>query len=529
MLWLNEMYRYAIAVVFAFDLWDLAAAKNDCRPKDCYDLKCYKVSKAKDGPHTIYPDAPDLPSLPVSCDQETDGGGWIMYLRRLDGTVNFTRNWDAYKRGFGQNGGSMTELWLGNENVYQLLQSNGTTEWELRIEVDAFDETTRSVVSSNFRMLNESIKYKMLWDGDGEHSPDIQGDWNFHRDVYFRTIDRVEQECIGELDQYRGGWWYRYGECIRLFLTGEYVNKTENTYKSIVVNNFKHGYSLKRARMMLRPTNGNRSCNNPCKNGGTCEHVADPIGHRCACTSDRCGATCEVVNPCKNSGTCEVDAMTKIATCKCDAEFTGLTCEYMIREGTTGEDTTGENTTGDDTTRDHTNGEDSTRDNTTREDTTRGDSTDGDTTRDNTTGEDTTDEDTTRHNTNRDNTTGEDSTRDNTTREDTTGDDTSDEDSTGEDTTGDNTAGDDTTRDNTTGDDTTRDNTTGEDATRHNTTRENTTGEETPNEDSLREDMADKGLRGRGSPTDTTTPIIWFLCMLMLRLATNPFRLTTCF
>ena len=607
MLWLNEMYRYAIAVVFAFDLWDLAAAKNDCRPKDCYDLKCYNVSKAKDGPHTIYPDAPDLPSLPVSCDQETDGGGWIMSLRRLDGTVNFTRNWDAYKRGFGQNGGSMTELWLGNENVYQLLQSNGTTEWELRIEVDAFDETTRSIVSSNFRMLSESIKYKIVWDGDGGHSPVIQGDWNFHMDVFFRTIDRVEQECIGELDQYRGGWWYRYGECTRLFLTGEYVNKTEKTYKSIAVNNFKHGYSLKRARMMLRPTNGNRSCNNPCKNGGTCEHVADPIGHRCACTSESCGATCEVVNPCKNSGTCEVDAITKIATCKCDAEFTGLTCEYMIREDTPGEDTTGENTTGDDTTRDNTTGDDTTGDNTTRDnttgdDTTRdnttGDNTTGDdttrdnttrdnttgdyTTRDNTTGDNTTGDDTTGDNTTRDNTTGndttrdnttgdnttgddttrdnttgddttgdgttgddttrdnttgdnttgddttgDDTTRDNTTREDTTGEDSTYDDTTGDNTTGDDTTGDDTTGDNTTGDDTSRDNTTDEDATRHNTTRDNTTGEETPNEDILREDMTDTGLRGHGSPADTTTPIIWFIWILMLRLATNPFRLTT--
>ena len=74
------MCRYAIEVIFAFDLWCLAATQNQCRPKDCYDLKCYGVSKAKDGPHTIYPDTPDLTnfSLPVSCDQETDGGGWIM-------------------------------------------------------------------------------------------------------------------------------------------------------------------------------------------------------------------------------------------------------------------------------------------------------------------------------------------------------------------------------------------------------------------------------------------------------------------
>ena len=79
------MFRYAIVVTTAFDLWYLAVAQNDCRPKDCYDLQCYEVSNAKDGPHTIYPGTPDLPSLPVSCDQETDGGGWIIHVSAQTG------------------------------------------------------------------------------------------------------------------------------------------------------------------------------------------------------------------------------------------------------------------------------------------------------------------------------------------------------------------------------------------------------------------------------------------------------------
>ena len=122
------MDRHNIAVVFAFTLWDMAAAQMDCRPKDCYALKCYRVSNGNDGPHTIYPSSWDQTGLQVSCDQETDGGGWIMYQRRVDGTVNVTRNWEEYKYGFGDDGDNTTELWLGNEHVYQLLQSNGSTE-----------------------------------------------------------------------------------------------------------------------------------------------------------------------------------------------------------------------------------------------------------------------------------------------------------------------------------------------------------------------------------------------------------------
>ena len=111
------MYRYNMAFVFAFTLWDMASAQKVCRPKNCYDFKCYGVSKATDGPHNIYPSTPQLTSLQVSCDQETDGGGWIMYQRRVDGTVNFTKYWEEYKYMFGEHGDNTTELWLGNENV----------------------------------------------------------------------------------------------------------------------------------------------------------------------------------------------------------------------------------------------------------------------------------------------------------------------------------------------------------------------------------------------------------------------------
>ena len=474
-MWSNKMYWYAVAVIFVFDVWDLAAAQNHCRPKDCYDLKCYNVSTAKDGPHTIYPGTPDLPSLPVSCDQETDGGGWIMYLRRLDGTVNFTKNWEAYKRGFGQNGNSTTELWLGNENVYQVLQSYGTTECELRIEVDAWDEKQRWLVATNFRMKNESSQYTLDWDDVIGPYPDLYTDWNYHKLLDFRTIDSENQACVGLAGKWNGGWWY--GDCTQVFLTGQYFHEETETYKSIMTWSFKKKLSLKRARMMLRPSTI-RPCNNPCKNGGTCEHVADPIGHHCACTFGWCGSTCEVDNPCNNGGTCETNAMTGTTTCTCAAEFTGLTCfEDVTLEETTGEDTTFEHTTRVDVTLAETTGEDTPFEHTTRVDVTL----------EETTAEDTAFEDPTRVGVNRDDT--PDMTSERMTGEHTTGEDTPREDVSRHDTpgmTGGRTIGDDSTGEDTPREDVSRHDTPG--MTGGRTIGDDSTGEDTPSEDVSRHD-----------------------------------------
>ena len=91
-----EIYVVSLQpLVSVFLLWNIVVAQNDCKPKDCRDLKCYRVSKSKDGPHTIFPGRPDLTSLQVSCDQETEYGGWIIFQRRVDGSVN-------YRNGFGR-------------------------------------------------------------------------------------------------------------------------------------------------------------------------------------------------------------------------------------------------------------------------------------------------------------------------------------------------------------------------------------------------------------------------------------------
>ncbi|XP_059154816.1 angiopoietin-2-like isoform X2 [Physella acuta] len=60
-------------------------------------------------------------SKKAMCDTTTDGGGWIVIQRRVLGSVNFSRNWDDYKNGFGSLRG---DFWLGNDWISNLTQSS---------------------------------------------------------------------------------------------------------------------------------------------------------------------------------------------------------------------------------------------------------------------------------------------------------------------------------------------------------------------------------------------------------------------
>ena len=74
--------------------------------------------------------------MPVFCDMTMDGGGWTVFQRRLNGSVDFYRDWASYKNGFGDLNG---EFWLGSDNIHRLTAVDDVT---LRVDLEDFDGNT---------------------------------------------------------------------------------------------------------------------------------------------------------------------------------------------------------------------------------------------------------------------------------------------------------------------------------------------------------------------------------------------------
>uniref|UniRef100_A0A3Q3IRI4 Fibrinogen C-terminal domain-containing protein n=1 Tax=Monopterus albus TaxID=43700 RepID=A0A3Q3IRI4_MONAL len=83
-------------------------------PLDCASI--YYNGVRRSGLYTVVPSLVGAP-VEVYCDMDTDGGGWTMIQRRVDGSVSFDRTWRDYRDGFGD---LHSEFWLGNDHIHDL-------------------------------------------------------------------------------------------------------------------------------------------------------------------------------------------------------------------------------------------------------------------------------------------------------------------------------------------------------------------------------------------------------------------------
>jgi ficolin len=182
-------------------------------------------------------DPQGLGRFSVFCDQTTDGGGWEVFQRRADGSVDFYENMASNRAGFGNE----VEFWLGLDDMVSLSTAN-----EMRVDLWSGSEF-RTAYYSGFTL--SAAPHFVL--GVGAYSGDAGDSLTYHSGHDFGTHDdeKNDHSCASA---YNGAWWY--GSCHHANLNGIYYNGDHTSYADGV--NWSHwkGYhhSLSRTEMKVR-------------------------------------------------------------------------------------------------------------------------------------------------------------------------------------------------------------------------------------------------------------------------------------
>ena len=211
---------------------------------DCLDL--LHKGYTNDGVYLINPNGNGY--FHAYCDQKTNGGGWTVIQRRLNGSVDFYRDRSNYKEGFGN---LLWEFWLGNDKI----PKTTTQGSQLLIELTDLDNQMAHAHYGLFYVGKETEKYVLYV---SEFSGTAGDSMAYHNGNMFSTHDQDNDNSntIGHscATSNSGSWWYN--DCHHANLNGRYGGVTHDTG----INWFTwrgHSYSLKETCMKVRARRGN--------------------------------------------------------------------------------------------------------------------------------------------------------------------------------------------------------------------------------------------------------------------------------
>ncbi|XP_074493666.1 tenascin isoform X2 [Sebastes fasciatus] len=193
--------------------------------------------------YTIYLGGDESQPVQVYCDMSTDGGGWIVFLRRQSGRLEFFRNWKNYTAGFGD---MNDEFWLGLSNMHKITAGG---QYELRVDLRDKGETAYAQYDK-FSVSEPRTRYKVHVGG---YSGTAGDSMTYHHGRPFSTYDHDNDIAVTNCAlSYKGAFWYK--NCHRVNLMGRYGDNSHS--KGVNWFHWKgHEHSIEFAEMKIRPSN----------------------------------------------------------------------------------------------------------------------------------------------------------------------------------------------------------------------------------------------------------------------------------
>ncbi|XP_034451613.1 tenascin isoform X1 [Hippoglossus hippoglossus] len=210
-------------------------------PRDC--SQALLNGDTSSGLYTIYLVGDESQPIQVYCDMSTDGGGWIIFLRRQSGKLEFFRNWKNYTAGFGD---MNDEFWLGLANLHKITAGG---QYELRVDLRDKGEAAYAQYDK-FSVSEPRTRYKVHVGG---YSGTAGDSMTYHHGRPFSTYDHDNDIAVTNCAlSYKGAFWYK--NCHRVNLMGRYGDNSHS--KGVNWFHWKgHEHSIEFADMKIRPSN----------------------------------------------------------------------------------------------------------------------------------------------------------------------------------------------------------------------------------------------------------------------------------
>uniref|UniRef100_A0A8C5BJV5 Tenascin C n=1 Tax=Gadus morhua TaxID=8049 RepID=A0A8C5BJV5_GADMO len=187
-------------------------------PKDC--SQALLNGDTTSGLYTLYLLGDQSQPIQVYCDMTTDGGGWIVFIRRQSGKLEFFRNWKNYTAGFGD---MNDEFWLGLSNLHKITAGG---QYELRVDLRDKGESVYAQYDK-FSVSEPRTRYKVHVGG---YSGTAGDSMIYHHGRPFSTYDNDNDIAVTNCAlSYKGAFWYK--NCHRVNLMGRYG---DNSHSKVV-------------------------------------------------------------------------------------------------------------------------------------------------------------------------------------------------------------------------------------------------------------------------------------------------------